>query len=101
LLTARAAAKETLTFYGSLPFYNKLFQNSGFEQEAAALARGGSQAVSDRMVEELVLYGPPARCREQLAAYRAVGIQLPIIRPVPVGNQPYAQAVRTAIETFP
>jgi alkanesulfonate monooxygenase SsuD/methylene tetrahydromethanopterin reductase-like flavin-dependent oxidoreductase (luciferase family) len=100
LLTARAAAKETLAFYGSLPFYNKLFRNSGFEQEAAALARGGTQAVSDRMVEELVLYGPPARCREQLAAYRAVGIQLPIIRPVPVGNQPYAQAVRTAIETF-
>jgi alkanesulfonate monooxygenase SsuD/methylene tetrahydromethanopterin reductase-like flavin-dependent oxidoreductase (luciferase family) len=100
LHAARAAAKATLALYGSLPFYNQLFQNSGFEQEAAALVRGGAQAVSERMMEELVLYGPPARCREQLAAYRAVGIQLPIIRPVPVGNQPYAQAVRTAIETF-
>jgi hypothetical protein len=82
--------------YGSLPFYNQLFQNSGFEQEAAALVRGGAQAVSDRMMEELVLYGPLARCRERLAAFRAGGIQLSIIRPIPVGTQPYAQAVRTA-----
>lgn len=100
LHAARAAAKATLTFYGTLPFYNKLFQSSGFEQEAAAFVRGGAQAVSDRMIEELMLYGPPARCREQLAAFRAAGIQLPIIRPVPIGGQPYAQAVRKAIETF-
>jgi alkanesulfonate monooxygenase SsuD/methylene tetrahydromethanopterin reductase-like flavin-dependent oxidoreductase (luciferase family) len=83
-----------------LPFYNKLFQNSGFAQEAAAMIKSGAHAVSDRMIEELMLYGSPARCREQLAAFRAVGIQLPIIRPVPVGNQPYAQVLHTAIETF-
>ncbi len=97
---AKAAAKTTLAMYGAMPFYQRLFQQSGFEQEAAAVVSGGTQAISDRMVEELVLYGPPAHCREQLAAYRAVGIQLPIIRPVAVGNQPYAQAVRRAIETF-
>ena len=100
LQAARTAAKAALAMYGTLPFYNKLFQTSGFEQEAAAFSRGEAQAVSDRMVEELVLFGPPARCREQLAAFRAAGIQLPIIRPVPVGDQPYAQAVRKAIETF-
>jgi len=97
---AKAAAKTTLAVYGAMPFYHRLFQQSGFAQEAAAVVNGGAQAISDRMVEELVLYGPPAHCREQLAAYRAVGIQLPIIRPVAVGNQPYAQAVRRAIETF-
>ena len=100
LQAARTAAKAALAMYGALPFYNKLFQTSGFEQEAAAFSRGEAQAVSDRMVEELVLFGPPARCCEQLAAFRAAGIQLPIIRPVPVGDQPYAQAMRKAIETF-
>ena len=100
LHAARAAAKATLAFYGTMPFYNTLFQKSGFEQEAAAIAGGDAQAVSDKMVEELVLYGPAARCREQLAAFRVAGIQLPIIRPVPVGDKPYAQAVREAIETF-
>ncbi len=100
LPAAQAAAKAALAAYGGLPFYNKLFQTSGFEQEAAAFRTGDTQAVSDRMVEELVLFGPPARCRDQLATFRAAGIQLPIIRPVPVGSQLYAQAVRKAIETF-
>jgi alkanesulfonate monooxygenase SsuD/methylene tetrahydromethanopterin reductase-like flavin-dependent oxidoreductase (luciferase family) len=100
LPAAKAAAKATLAFYGALPFYNTLFQSSGFVREAADFVKGGVQAVSDRMIEELVLHGPPTRCREQLAAFRAAGIQLPIIRPVPVGGQPYAQAVRKAIETF-
>jgi len=97
---ARTAARAALARYGQLPFYNKLFDNSGFRQEAAALARGGAQAVSDRMVEELVLLGPPARCRARLAALRAAGVQLPVIRPVRVGEQTYAQAVRQVIEAF-
>lgn len=100
LSAAKTAAKSNLAFYGSLPFYNKLFQNSGFVQEAAALAEGNSQGVSDRMAEEISLIGSPSRCREQLAAFREAGIQLPIIVPVPVGKQTYAQAVRKAIETF-
>ena len=97
---ARAAAKSALAMYGALPYYNTLFRNCGFEQEAAAFRSGDTQAASDRMVEQLVLCGPPARCREQLAAFRAAGIQLPIIRPVPIGDQPYAQAMRTSIATF-
>jgi len=100
LNAAREAAKKNLAFYGGLPFYNKLFHNSGFVQEAAALAKGDAQGASDRMAEELSLIGPPARCREQLAAFRAAGIQLPIIVPVQVPGQTYAQAVRKAIETF-
>jgi alkanesulfonate monooxygenase SsuD/methylene tetrahydromethanopterin reductase-like flavin-dependent oxidoreductase (luciferase family) len=100
LNAAKIAAKNNLAFYGRLPFYNKLFHNSGFAQEAAALAEGNPRGVSDRMAEEISLVGPPARCREQLAAFREAGIQLPIIVPVPVGNQTYTQAVRKAIETF-
>lgn len=100
LSAARDTAKKNLAFYGTMPFYNKLFQNSGFAQEAAALAKGDVQGVSDKMAEELSLVGSPARCREELAAFRAAGIQLPIIVPVPVGNQTYIQAVRKAIETF-
>ena len=101
LNAARAAAKNNLAFYGGLPFYNKLFHSSGFVQEAEALAKGNVQGVSDRMAEELSLIGPPARCREQLAAFREAGIQLPILTVVPIpGQQTYAQAVRKAIETF-
>ncbi len=97
---AMDAAKKNLAYPGRLPFYNKLFHDSGFEQEAAALAKGDTQAVTDTMADELSLVGPPSRCREQLAAFREAGIQLPILNPVPVGDQSYAQAVRKAIETF-
>src|SRR5262249_6274105 len=100
LPAAQAVAKATLASYAALPYYNRLFQQSGFAPEAAACVHGGAQAVSERMVEALVLHGPPARCREQLAAFRAAGIQLPIIRPVPVAGEPYTQAVRTALATF-
>jgi alkanesulfonate monooxygenase SsuD/methylene tetrahydromethanopterin reductase-like flavin-dependent oxidoreductase (luciferase family) len=97
---AMSTAKKNLVMYGGLPFYNKLFQDSGFEQEAAALGKGDGSGASDKMADELSLIGPPSRCREQLAAFREAGIQLPILNPVPVGDQTYAQAVRKAIETF-
>ncbi len=97
---AMTAAKNNLAFYGSLPFYNKLFQNSGFVKEAALLAEGNPAGVSDRMADEVSLIGPPSRCRERLAAFREAGIQLPILTTVPVGDQSYVDAVRTAIKTF-
>jgi alkanesulfonate monooxygenase SsuD/methylene tetrahydromethanopterin reductase-like flavin-dependent oxidoreductase (luciferase family) len=104
LSSARAEAKKSLAFYGPLPFYNQLFQNSGFQKEAEILSRGDQkaavEAISDQMADELTLIGPPSRCREQLAAFREAGIQLPIIVPNPMGGQTYTQAVRTTIETF-
>jgi len=98
---ARTTAKNNLAFYGGLPFYNKLFQSSGFVAEAAALAKGNANGVSDHMAEAVSLIGSPSRCREQLAAFREAGVQLPIIVPVAIpGQQTNAQAVRKAIETF-
>lgn len=97
---ATQAAQNNLGFYGGLPYYNKLFRDSGFEAEAAKLADGKGQGASARMAEELSVIGPPERCREQLAAVRGAGIDLPIVNPVPVGDQTYAQAVQATIETF-
>lgn len=100
LSAARAAARNNLVFYGALPFYNKLFQSSGFVEEAERLAKGDANAVTDKMAESVSLVGPPSRCREQLAAFREAGVQLPIIVPVVAPGQTPAQAVRKAIETF-
>ena len=98
---AMETAKQSLTFYGGLPFYNQLFHDSGFEEEAASLLKGdGSGFVSEKMADELCLIGPPARCRERLAAFQEAGIQMPIFNPSPVGSESYGDAVRNAIETF-
>jgi alkanesulfonate monooxygenase SsuD/methylene tetrahydromethanopterin reductase-like flavin-dependent oxidoreductase (luciferase family) len=100
LNAARAAARNNLVFYGALPFYNKLFQSSGFVQEAERLAKGDANAVTDQMASAVSLVGPPSACREQLAAFREAGVQLPIIVPVALPGQTPVQAVRKAIETF-
>ena len=98
---AMETAKQSLMFYGGLPFYNQLFHDSGFEEEAASLLKGdGSGFVSDKMADELCLIGPPARCRERLAAFQEAGIQMPIFNPSPVGSESYGDAVRNAIEAF-
>ncbi len=97
---ATQAARDNLSFYGGLPYYNKLFQESGFEAEATEMGKGAGQGASDRMAQELAVIGSPAQCREQLAAFREAGIDMPILNPVPVGDQTYAQAVQKAIETF-
>ena len=98
---AMETAKESLMFYGGLPFYNQLFHDSGFEEEAASLLKGDSSGfVSEKMADELCLIGPPARCRERLAAFQEAGIQMPIFNPSPVGNESYGDAVRNAIEAF-
>lgn len=86
--------------YGGLPFYNRLFHRSGLAQEASAVPTGDAQVVTDRMAEELLLLGPASSCRGQLVAFRTAGVQLSIIRPVPIADQSYVEAVRTAIETF-
>ncbi len=97
---ATEAARNNLGFYGGLPYYNKLFQENGFEAEAAEMAKGAGQGASARMAQELAVIGPPTQCREHLASFREAGIHMPILNPVPVGEQTYAQAVQKAIETF-
>ena len=100
LNAAKATARNNLAFYGGLPFYNKLFQSSGFVEEAEKLAKGDANGVSNKMAESVSLIGSPSRCREQLAGFREAGVQLPIIVPVALPGQTAAQAVRKAIETF-
>jgi len=100
LEAARTVARNNLGFYGGLPFYNKLFQSSGFVKEAEELAKGNVSAVTDKMAEAVSLVGPPSRCREQLAAFREAGVQLPIIVPVAAPGQTAVEAVRKAIQTF-
>jgi 5,10-methylenetetrahydromethanopterin reductase len=44
----------------------------------------GAPAVSDEILDQLVVVGTPERCRQRLQAYRAAGVQLPIV--APIGN---------------
>ena len=87
---ALAAARPGLAFYaGFFPRYNRLLAESGFPDEAAAVARawaegdaaGAARAVTDEMIAATGIAGIAAECRERLDAYRGAGLDLPIISP--------------------
>jgi probable F420-dependent oxidoreductase len=95
---ARAAAREQLAAYTGLVFYRQLFREAGFEAEAEAMERGAVlRGLSDRLLDAVCLLGPPAVCRDRLAALREAGVTLPILLP---GGRDHAAAARAAIAAF-
>jgi 5,10-methylenetetrahydromethanopterin reductase len=81
----RGAARQNLGLYTAFPFFQRLFRASGFAAEAAKAEQGaGGDSLSDRLLDAVCLIGPLSRCREQLAAFRAAGLELPILVP-PIG----------------
>ena len=92
----RETARGNLGLYTTFPFFQRLFRASGFAAEAAQMEKGaGGAALSDRLLDAVCLLGPMARCREQLAAFRSAGVDLPILVP-PIG----VEATRAVIRGF-
>jgi alkanesulfonate monooxygenase SsuD/methylene tetrahydromethanopterin reductase-like flavin-dependent oxidoreductase (luciferase family) len=91
----RAAARANLAIFTTFPFYQRMFRASGFAEEAAkAEAGAGGASLSDRMLDAVCLIGPISRCREQLAAFRAAGVDLPILSPA-IGVEGAREVIRT------
>src|SRR5207247_7945924 len=107
LKRAYAAAQRGLSFYGALPFYNRLLARSGFEAPAAKIMDAAkrrdpdamSAAVSEEMVDALALVGPEARCHQRLEQYRRAGAEIPILVPNAV-EEDYGTSVRRVLKAF-
>ncbi len=100
LESARAKARAGLAFYTVLPFYQALFRDCGFEEEARAMAAGkGMDAISERLIDAVTLAGPPQRCREGLERFRQAGVDLPILV-APAGVPDPLGAIRAMIEAL-
>jgi alkanesulfonate monooxygenase SsuD/methylene tetrahydromethanopterin reductase-like flavin-dependent oxidoreductase (luciferase family) len=96
LAALRDVARQNLVLYTFFPFFQHLFRASGFADEADQMERGaGAAALSDRLLDAICLLGPLERCRERLAAYRAAGVDLPILMP-PIG----VDGARGVIQAF-
>jgi alkanesulfonate monooxygenase SsuD/methylene tetrahydromethanopterin reductase-like flavin-dependent oxidoreductase (luciferase family) len=92
----REVARAHLAVFTTFPFFQRMFRATGFGPEADQMEKGGGgAALSDRVLDAVCLIGPLSRCREQLAAFRAAGADLPILMP------PYdVDGVRAAIKAF-
>ena len=71
------------------PSYKRVLTNSGFGDIIKKLESGISpeEAISDKLLNELCLFGKPSNCRKQLEAQFNNGSTMPILTPFPVGNQ--------------
>jgi len=107
LKTAYDTARRGLSFYGALPFYNRIMARSGFAEPAARImeaaqrrdAQAMAAAITNELVDAVALAGPPSRCIERLAAYREQGAEVLILAPNPV-NEDYGSAVRRIHKAF-
>jgi 5,10-methylenetetrahydromethanopterin reductase len=92
----REVARQNLGLYTTFPFFQRLFRASGFTAEADQMEKGvGGASLSDRVLDAVCLSGATSRCREQLAAFRAAGVDLPILVP-PIG----VEGARAVIKAF-
>jgi len=96
LETLHDAARQNLGLFTTFPFFQRLFRASGFAQEATQMEQGaGPSALSDRLLDAVCLLASTARCWDQLAAFRAAGVDLPILLP-PAG----VEGARAVIQAF-
>jgi alkanesulfonate monooxygenase SsuD/methylene tetrahydromethanopterin reductase-like flavin-dependent oxidoreductase (luciferase family) len=98
-------ARETVR-YISLDFYRRMFDQSGFAEETEAVMKAlpqgveaAAERISERMLEAVALFGSPDKCRQRLAAYRALGVTHPVIAPVATGANVY-DSWAAVIQTF-
>jgi alkanesulfonate monooxygenase SsuD/methylene tetrahydromethanopterin reductase-like flavin-dependent oxidoreductase (luciferase family) len=105
LATARQAGREFLVHYASMPHYAKTFAASAFATEMETVRKAvASQdraaamaALSDWLLDEVLLVGPAARCREHLAGLRDAGIGWALLGPQRVGAQSLTQQARVLV----
>jgi len=83
---ARALMRAHVAFYigGMGVYYHKLISGYGFAEEADAVRAAGrdsavARGVTDAMLNAFTISGTAGACRERLAAYRAAGVQAPVL----------------------
>jgi 5,10-methylenetetrahydromethanopterin reductase len=109
LARARESARASLAYWVGLGSYNSALARAGYEAEAARIAaafRADDRAalhaaISDRLIDEYCLVGPPARCRDQLAAWNSTEVATVALVPHPVvAGEGYPAAVDRSLRAL-
>lgn len=102
----RAAVRWMMTPYVAVPAYNRFIAAQGFEDEAGQVADAwknnerdkARDAISDRLIDALVIMGPAGKCQERLESFRAAGLTTPILAPFSLTGDP--SRVKAALEAL-
>jgi alkanesulfonate monooxygenase SsuD/methylene tetrahydromethanopterin reductase-like flavin-dependent oxidoreductase (luciferase family) len=104
---AKAVNRRTLTGYAQLPNYRNYWKEAGYEEEMTAIERCIAEGrnddipkyLHDRWLADCTLFGPAARVRDGIEAWRAAGVHTPVIVPSsPRGD--HRQAIEDVFRTF-
>jgi alkanesulfonate monooxygenase SsuD/methylene tetrahydromethanopterin reductase-like flavin-dependent oxidoreductase (luciferase family) len=87
---AKAVLRRTMSHYGLLPYYRNYWKEAGYTEEMTAIegaiADGRSADVpnylTDRWLADVTLFGPAAKVREGIEAWREAGIRTPVVVPL-------------------
>ncbi len=94
--TARAVNRRTLTNYALLPNYRNYWKEAGYVEEMEAIEKALDEGrrddvpkyLTDKWLADNTLFGPAARVRDGVAAWRDAGVHTPILVPSSAaGNQ--------------
>ena len=104
---ARAVNRRTLGNYAFLPNYRNYWREAGYVEEMDAIEKAIVEGrrddvpslLSDKWLADNTLFGPAAKVREGVAAWRAAGVHTPILVPSSAsGNQ--LKAIEEVFATF-
>jgi alkanesulfonate monooxygenase SsuD/methylene tetrahydromethanopterin reductase-like flavin-dependent oxidoreductase (luciferase family) len=93
---AKAVLRRTVTNYALMPNYRNYWKEAGYVEEMTAIEDAVSEGrlndvpkyLPDRWLADITLFGPAAKVREGVEAWRAAGIQTPVLVPLSAdGNQ--------------
>jgi len=93
---AKAVNRRTLTNYAFLPNYRNYWKEAGYVDEMNAIEKAIAEGrrddvakyLSDKWLADNTLFGPAAKVRDGVAAWRAAGVRTPILVPSSAaGNQ--------------
>jgi probable F420-dependent oxidoreductase len=91
---ARPMARKDLYSYAVVDAYARAFERAGFGDEIDALRRaresrdrdGAVAAMSDRMVDAIDICGDAAEVAGAVRSYRDAGVDVPVVMPLPWGE---------------
>ena len=96
--------RRLMTTYAMVDVYNRSLRLQGFEDEARAIVEAwkagerdkAAASVSDRMLQELNIFGTAEECRSGLNRFREAGVKTPVLAPVSIAGDPIERLDRVA-----
>ncbi|MGH9022257.1 MAG: LLM class flavin-dependent oxidoreductase, partial [Acidimicrobiia bacterium] len=98
----RARGKQLLAAYLNVPVYAAFHRFLGrepllgpmWEAWAAGDRKGAVASIPDEVVDDLLVHGSPAACKEHVARYVEAGVTTPVLNILPMAGIDERQAMR-------